>query len=259
MIIRDIMSTDVIYVDKNESLEHVLYIMEKNNITKVPVVENGKPIGIITDGEIAYKLGSFRKRDVTPSHMHASSVMLKRYSNTTPDTPIGEILKTVGLPGPTMLLVIENKKLVGVLTKADLLPLVKDNRSVKSIMTKNVITVSPDDRIIHARRVLIDNNIARLPVISNGNVLGVIAEMDIVKALAEVKRSISFGHQKHQIEEILVRNAMNSPAITISPNSRISNAADTMLKQNVGGLPVVNGRLVGIITRTDLIRTIKLS
>ncbi|KAA0007696.1 MAG: hypothetical protein DRN01_01140 [Thermoplasmata archaeon] len=257
MKVKDVMTKDVISVSKNEDLEHILHVMEKNNITKVPVVEDDKLIGIITDGEIAYKLGSIRKKDVTTAHMYASSVMLKDYDTVTPDTPVEDIIKTVGLPGPTMLPVVENERLVGVVTKADLLPLVKGTEPVSSIMTRRIITVEPDDRVIHARRVMIDNNIARIPVVKNGEVLGIIAEMDIAMAFARLKKSFSRARQKHQVDEMLVQDAMNPQVVTISPKASIEKAADVMLRQNIGALPIVDGKLLGIVTRTDLIRTLR--
>jgi len=255
--VRDIMTEDVIYVDKNADLEHILYLMEKHDITKIPVLEDGKLVGIVTDGEIAYKLGSLRKRDVNPAHLHASSVMVRDFDTVSPDTPVKEIIRTVGLPGLTMLPVLENDKLVGVVTKADLLPLVKSEGLVKEIMTKNVITVEPSDRVIHARRLLIENNIARLPVVRESKVLGIIAEMDIARAFANLKRSIPYRHQKHQIEELSVENAMNSPAITAKPDIKIKDAAKRMLEKNIGCLPIVEEKLHGIVTRTDLIKTLK--
>lgn len=255
--VRDIMTENVIYVDKNADLEYILSLMEKHDITKIPVLEDGKIVGVVTDGEIAYKLGSSRKREVNPAHLHASSVMVRNFEIVSPETPVRDIIRSVGLPGLTMLPVVENQRLVGVVTKADLLPLVESEKPVKDIMTRNVITVSPDDRVIHARRLIIENNIARLPVVEEGNVLGIIAEMDIARAFANIKRSIPYRHQKHQIEELLVRDAMNSPPITVEEDTKIRDAAQIMVKNNVGCLPVINEKLHGIVTRTDLIKTLK--
>jgi len=258
MKVKDIMTKDVISVGKNESLDHILYLMEKHDITKISVVDGGKLLGIITDGEIAYKLGSFRKKDVTPAHLYASSVMVKDFDAISPDTEVKDIIKTVGLPGITMLPVIYDGKLVGVVTKADLLPLVKSEEPVSKVMTKHVITVGLEDRVVHARRLIIDNNIARLPVVKEGEVVGIIAEMDIARAFAKLKKSISMKYQKHHVDELLVRDAMKSPAIVAEPDISIREAAEIMLKNNIGAIPLVkDNKLVGIVTRTDLIKTLR--
>jgi len=259
MKVKDIMTEDIVFVDKDINLRHVLKLMKKYDITKIPVVENKKLVGVITDDTIAVKLGSIRKKGVPASRLHASSVTDKEFEIVTPDTDVETILKKVGGPGPTMLNVVENEKLVGVVTKADLLHLVDSNLKLDQIMQKNVLVVSPDDRVIHARRIMIDKQIARLPVVNNGMLLGVISDTEIAFALAEVKRSFPIGKQKHQLDELLVGNVMKSPAIWTTQNMTCKDAAKIMLKKNIGFLPVIdNNKLSGVVTRSDLLKTIKL-
>ena len=255
---KEIMTKDVIFVDKDEDLQHVLDLMEKHEVTKIPVLENKKLVGIITDGKIAYKLGSIRKKDVPAARLHASSVMEKKFDTVLSDTSVEDILKKVGLPGLTMLPVIDGDRFCGVLTKADLLHLVNKKTKLETIMKTSLLTVFPDDRVIHARRIIVDNNVARLPVIDDGKVVGMIAEREVAFAFAALKRSFSRGHQKHRLEELLVKDVMNTPVITAKPDITAEEAAQLMLKENVGALPIVkqDNTIVGIVTRTDLLKTI---
>ncbi|HEC89168.1 MAG TPA: CBS domain-containing protein, partial [Thermoplasmatales archaeon] len=216
MKVRDVMTKDVIYVDKDVDLRYVLKLMKKHNITKIPVLEDKKIIGVVTDSAIAFKLGAIRSRGVPASRLHASSVMEKEIETVSPDEDVSTILATVGEPGPTMLHVIDNDTLVGVVTKADLLPLVDSTQSVEEIMQKNLHYVSPEDRVIHARRKMIDENIARLPVINNGILIGMVSDVDIAFAIADIKRSFPLGRQKHQLDELLVNDVMRRPAISIN-------------------------------------------
>ncbi|HHF56565.1 MAG TPA: CBS domain-containing protein [Thermoplasmatales archaeon] len=256
MKVKEIMTKDVIYVSKNDDLYHVLSLMEKHNITKLPVVDDGKIVGIVTDNQIADKLGSIRSKGVPAARMHASSVMEKEFETITPDTEIVDILKSVGEPGPTMLPVAIDGMLVGVVTKADLLPLIKSEKSIKEIMTTNVITARPEDRVIHARRLMLDNDIARLPVVENGRVVGIISDKEIAFAFASIKKSVSLGQQHNRIRNLLVRDVMKTPAITARDNISIKDAAQIMMKHEVGCLPIVGGdnKIKGIVTRTDLLR-----
>ena len=257
MKIKDIMTRDIIFVDKDVDLKYVLKLMKKNSITKIPVVENKQLIGLITDSHLAVKLGSIRSRGVPASRLHASSVTDKELINVSPDQHISTILATVGEPGPTILTVLENDELIGIVTKADLLPLVDSNKAVEDVMQKDIHSVSPDDRVIHARRRMIDEHIARLPVLNNGILIGIISDIDIVFALAKVKKSFPLGKQKHQLDELLVNDAMTSPAITIPAQKTIAETAKFMLEAGVGCLPVMqNEKVIGIISRTDLIKTI---
>jgi CBS domain-containing protein len=259
MKIKEIMTNDIIYVDKDVDLKYVLKLMKKHNITKIPVVEDKKLIGVITDNIIAVKLGSIRSKGVPPSRFHASSVIDKNIEILSPENSVESILKTVGEPGPTMLNVVEEEKLIGVITKADLLPLVKSKKKIKEIMNKNIHSVSPDDRVIHARRRMIDENIARLPVMNNGVLLGIISDNEIAFALSELKKSFPIGKQKHKLEELLVNDTMKTPAIWTDSNITIEEAASIMIENNVGSLIIKeNNKVVGIVTRTDLLKTIKI-
>jgi CBS domain-containing protein len=258
MKVKDVMTKEVICVDKDESLARVLELMKKYDITKIPVVENKKLVGITTDNVIAYKLGSIRKRGVPASHLHASSVTEKEIKTVSPDTDVKDILEMVGKPGPTMLPVVEQGgRLVGVLTKADLLHLVNSKKLLYSIMQKKPYFVSPDDRVIHARRVMIEKEVARLPVAQDGRLVGIISDIEIAFALADLKKSYSLGKQKHRLDELLVEDVMKTPVIWAEPNITALNAAKIMIDKNIGALPLLEKeKMVGIVTRTDLLKTI---
>jgi CBS domain-containing protein len=259
MKIKDFMTEDIIFVDKDQDLQYIIDLMKKHNITKIPVLENKEFIGIITDNIIAHKLGSIRKRGISTSRLHASSVIEKKVEIVSPDEEVKHILKTVGQPGPTMLPVIDKDKLVGVITKADLLTLVKSEISINEIIKKKVITVSSNDRVIHARRLMIDNDVARIPVTKQGKLVGIISDFEIACAFAELKRSVSLGHQKHKLDEMLVNDIMKSPVMWTTHSIKSIDAAKIMIKYNIGSLPVLrDNSLVGIVTRTDLLKTISL-
>ena len=255
--VKDLMTKHVISVDKDVDLRHVLKLMKKHEITKIPVVEDKKLVGVITDNIIAYKLGSIRKRGVPASRLHASSVTDKDFETVEPIANISQILRKVGKPGPTMINVVENNKLVGVITKADLLPLVKNTDKIDTVIRKRLFVVAPDDRVIHARRIMIDENIARLPVVDKGKLVGMISDNEIAFALAKLKRSIPLGRQKHRLDELLIEEVMKSPVIWSNTGINVLDAAKIMMKNNIGSLPILdNNKLVGIVTRTDLIKTI---
>jgi len=257
MKVKEIMKTKIITVDKDDSLKLVLDLMKKYEITKIPVTEEKKFFGLVTDNVIAYKLGSIRKRGITASRLHASSVTEKEVQVISPEEEVKNILKSVGEPGPTMLPVVEKEKLIGVVTKADLLPLVTNKNQLHSIMQKKVYTVNLDDRIVHARRIMITNNIARLPVLEEKKLVGVISDVEIALAFASLKKSFSLGRQKHRLDELLVKDVMRSPVVWSNPSMSIYDAAQLMLKRNIGALPLIeNDKLVGMVTRTDLLKTI---
>ena len=259
MKVKDVMTKEVIYVSKNDDLRHVIDLMEKHNITKLPVLDDGKIVGIVTDNKIADKLGSIRSRGIPAARLHASSVMEKDFDVVSPETEVDEILATVGEPGPTMLPVAVDGTLIGVITKADLLPFVKGKESVATIMTTPVITVRPDDRVVHARRLMMENEIARLPVVEDGKVVGIISDKEIAFAFAALKRSFSLGQQQHQLKMLLVKDVMTTPVITAKEDISIEEAAKIMMEKEIGCLPIVggDGKIKGIVTRTDLLHYLR--
>jgi CBS domain-containing protein len=251
------MTKDVISVDKDVDLRYVLKIMKKNNITKIPVLEEKKLVGLITDNTIAYKLGSIRKKGVPASRLHASSVTDKNIDCIDSETDIKSVLKFVFFSVSTMICITDNNHLKGVITKADLLPLVNSTKQIKDLMKENIFIVSSDDRVIHARRIMIDNDIARLPVVDDGELVGIISDTEIAFALAELKRQIRLGRQKHHLENLLVKDVMKTPVIFEKMGKTAKQAAEIMIKEEIGALPIVeNDKLVGIISRTDLLHTI---
>ncbi len=258
MKIKEIMTKDIVYVSKNDDLKHVMNLMEKHNISKVPVMDDGKLVGIVTDTKIADKLGSLKSRGIPASRMHASTVMDKNFEPIYPEMSVKEILETVGKPGLTMLPVVENEILVGVVTKADLLPFIEGDKKAREVMVAPVYSVKSDDRVVHARRILFDNDIARLPVVDEGEIVGILSDKEISFAISEIKRNYPLGRQSHHMRELLVKEVMKTPAIVSNGVITVKEAAAIMMKNEIGCIPIVDneGKIEGIVTRTDLVRLI---
>lgn len=257
MKVRDVMTTELITVDKDRNLKDVLHLMEQNHVTKLPVVDSdGYLQGIVTDGRIADKLGRAHNKDIQTGTLRASGVMEKDFLLAHPDEPLETLVADVGKPGLTMIPVVQGKKLVGVITKSDLLPFVESQAKISDVMKREVHAVSADERIIHARRLILDNDVARLPVLAGGRVEGIIAEHEIATAFAGFKQAD--GHvQKAMIRDMHVGDHMKRDVVTASGDMSCQEAAMKMREHHVGALPVVDGdgTIQGIVTRTDLIRT----
>jgi CBS domain-containing protein len=116
---------------------------------------------------------------------------------------------------------------------------------VEDVMTVDVATVKPEASLKDVARELSDRRISGMPVADDdGRVIGVISEADV---LAKEESEPEAGR--------VAREAMTSPAITIEPHWPVAIAADRMIEGGVNRLPVVRqGRLVGIVTRADLVR-----
>jgi CBS domain-containing protein len=136
---------------------------------------------------------------------------------------------------------------------------------VQDVMTREVATARPETSLKDVARELVARGISGMPVVDDdGTVLGVISEADVIAkergephedgAMARLLHRVDPGERaKHDAR--VAGEAMTSPAITIESYWTIPGAAQLMLEHAVNRLPVVQrGRLVGIVTRADLVR-----
>jgi CBS domain-containing protein len=122
----------------------------------------------------------------------------------------------------------------------------KEMRHVKDIMTREVITVEPDSNMSEAARTMGEKRIGSLIVVENGKSLGIVTERDLLSGV--IAKGLS-------PENVKVKATMSSPLITISPSATIREAARTMIKKK-GRLAVFEEeKLVGIVTASDLIKS----
>jgi CBS domain-containing protein len=140
--------------------------------------------------------------------------------------------------------------------------------TIAEVMTSPVLTVRRDTPLKDVARLLIDNGVNGLPVVDDdGTVAGVVSEADFLvkeQGAGEIQhRRLArlFGETTetlHQIDVVGARtagDAMTTPPITIEAARPIREAAAVMTSRRVNRLPVVaDGRLVGIVTRADLVR-----
>jgi CBS domain-containing protein len=141
-------------------------------------------------------------------------------------------------------------------------------KTIQDVMTRSVVAVEPATPIRDVARLLVAHGISGLPVVdADGGVVGVISEGDLLvkeggpDAVPHRPLARLFGESR-ETEEALARveartagDAMTSPAVTIAADQPLNAAAALMVQRGIKRLPVTEGgRLVGIVTRADLMR-----
>jgi len=136
---------------------------------------------------------------------------------------------------------------------------------LEKVMTRDVVTVEPTASLKEAAELLVEHRISGLPVVDDrGNVVGVFTEADVLfkeqgkpdppSWLAWFLDPLAVSDRR-KLEAHTVGEAMTTPAQTIGPDQPVATAAKIMLGAGVNRLPVVaSGKLVGIVTRADLVR-----
>ena len=127
---------------------------------------------------------------------------------------------------------------------------------VKNRMSENPRTVSLDSSVHEAMALMKSSNIRRLPVVEKDKVVGIVTIADLNQASPSSATTLS----KHELNYLLAKTKIrdilpkNQKVITINPENYIETAARIMRENKVSGLPVIddNGKLVGVITETDI-------
>jgi len=151
-----------------------------------------------------------------------------------------KILKRTGISGVP---VLKEGKLVGIITRKDLL-MKSDETQLGLLMTRDPVTVSPDTSIQEAARLLIEHNIRRLPVVEGRELVGLISVADLIHALAQMRI-------KEEIKDRYV-----SQTYALWEETPLPLVARIMEISGFEAIPILDAesRLQGIISERDLIR-----
>ena len=125
-------------------------------------------------------------------------------------------------------------------------------------MTTDIISISADDRLVHARKVIMDSKIGRLLLTEDNELAGIITSKDIAKAFVSFRKHTPDKYQSSQIKELTAGDYMSPNVETISQYATIPQLADAMLETGYNGYPVVDDedQIIGIVTQSDLLKLI---
>jgi len=143
----------------------------------------------------------------------------------------------------------------------------------REIMSREVISISPEEKVDEAARILVENKISGLPVVdANKHVVGIITEKDLIIRASELKvpfyitlfdgiifleNPIRFNNDVKKYIATQVKDAMTRKVFVVEEDTPISEIVEIMQKRAINRVPVVrNDKLVGIITRNDILKSL---
>lgn len=281
MNVADIMSSPVYVIKTDETVSHARKLMLRHRIGTLPVLNEGKMVGIITKSDISNRLSQaeplWRRRpiDQIPIKMLMTETVITIY----PEASINQAATLMLENGIHNVPVVKNGNIVGILTRTDFMRYVAENAGkmttkVRNLMTEDVISVHRHHTINHVIDEMNRNEIARVIVKDDdGKPAGYISRRSIAlslitdsegdistKSIKMVRRSSPGGQKTYRyVKEMPVtaEDIMVSPVISIDVNENISAAAKKMIDEGITGLPVSDGEdIVGMLSRTDIIRAI---
>jgi len=265
-------------IPPNTSILDARDILVRHRIGRLVVEFDKKPVGIVTEKDIAKSISVFSGKPITKILIR--DVMSKDLITLRPDASIYDCAKLMQKHGISSIVIKNSKgKLVGVVTKTDLVStfLIQSTATlpISKIMTKKVITVSPDDSIFEVESVLLNNQIRRVVVAKNKIPVGIITYRDFVPAKTfdlhkeftdlEERSDIFWNSHLNEFNvnklsyllTFSAKDIMTSNPFFVSPDDVVYTAAIIMIRHGISGLPVIRGKkIVGIVTKSDIVNVI---
>ncbi len=125
---------------------------------------------------------------------------------------------------------------------------------VVDVMTRNPLTVTPSESIGQAEEIMTDNRFRQLPVVQDGELVGIITDRDVRSFLSG--SLLTHPEAREKALATKVREIMTTEPLTLSPDDDLQEAVELFIEEKIGGMPVVDETegLVGIVTYVDLLR-----
>lgn len=127
--------------------------------------------------------------------------------------------------------------------------------AVKDFMTRKVVYISPETTVAHAADIMRAQELHRLPVIENDQLVGLVTEGTIAEASPSKATSLSIYEMNYLLNKTKIKDIMIRDVVTVSQFASLEDATYLMLKNKIGILPVVdNQQVYGVITDRDVFR-----
>jgi len=249
-------------------------IMVKEGFRRIPVVDPGtrRLRGIITATDLIDYLGGGEKFQIIQQKYGGNffkainepvrSVMTQKAISVLTSAKISDAMELMkkhqigGLP-----VVDEENRVWAIITERDIIGIFTGKiggAKVADVMSRKVVTVKSSTPILEAEKIMTEYGFRRLPIVSNGKLVGIVTVMDMLRYFGsgQVFKHLQSGTIAQVLRTPIIEIAVKD-VITVEPSVDVGQVAELMRLRDVGALPVVqNEKLVGIITERDFFKLI---
>jgi predicted transcriptional regulator len=240
--VSDYMTKGPITADSSIAFPSAVGIMASKGIGNLIVLQNEKPIGLLTEREILQYLVLNRKVPAKP----IKDIIKRSFASIKLDTGILEAARIM-VSKKARLLVFDDGELVGIITASDLVRAFRKtgkNPALDNVMTMKIFSIAHDDTIFAAIKLMHERRIGGVIVNKNNTPFGIFTERDLLTNVLA----------KHVDLEENVGGCCSSPLISTLIGIGASDAASIMSANNIKRLPIrKDGKLVAIVTARDLV------
>jgi PAS domain S-box-containing protein len=185
MKVSQIMSAPVEFIPPDLSPLEASTVMETKHIKRLPIVDDGKLVGIVTQTDLVQVLTSYGMWKNVGDIMSTDVALIPR------TTPVAEAARTMTSRKISCVVIIDADEVVGVFTERDLLKRVvalqknPADTKMEEVMSASVVSVPANFSIISARKTMENSHIRRLLIMEDGNLLGIVTQTDIFMAMKD--------------------------------------------------------------------------
>ncbi len=279
MKVKEIMSSPVFVVSPEETVARARNLMLRHKIGKLVIIENNKPIGIVTKKDISRRLDQaepqWRRRPI--DHIPIRKVMTESLITIYPEATPRQLAILMMENNISGLPVVNNKdEVVGIVTKWDLIryfseqPLTLKVRDLKIIPALTVHRHHTISHILYEleanstdRAVVLEDNDTPVGIITSSNLT--FTEMksktgDLPQKEIKMTRKESYAGRKQyryvKDMPLVAEDIMSCPLITVRGDDPATHAAAIMVKERINGLPVIDNGVMGILTGDNIVKSI---
>jgi CBS domain-containing protein len=254
ILVKDIMSRPVT-IAKSAPITDALDKMLDEGVDPLIVVNHDSVVGTVSRQSVADKLGTKKNSTISPTSIHVASTVEEDFTTVYLDQDLDVVIPL--LQNYKLVVVYdEDHRLVGQVTTGDILRVMRPQAKLEDVL-EPVYTIEQDERVVHWRRRMIDENLHRCIVTENGRVVGIVTETDVAVAMRKFREIVEDRHQDHRIRNLLIKDIMTTPVITIGKDATIDEAAGLMISKGISCIPVMNGdKILGVVTRSSLVRAL---
>ncbi len=251
-----LMRGSVITIDKGETVEVALDLMERNDVNHLVVTSGDRVVGILSIRDIMEGLGSSRFERIPARRIYVSALMTEPPITIGPGTSVRKAVSLMLENGIGSLPIVEGGRLVGIVTETDLIRSLDSQGDIKDLVKEDHPRIMPNERIVHARNVMLERGVRILPVVEGGKLVGIVTERNLARAFLDVRENVDPVHMDNVVRKILVEDVMVEAPRRLEGFVPIGEARDLFLESGLPALPVVNenDKVIGVLERRSLLR-----
>jgi len=258
LLVKDVMSSTAVTASKGDTVSEVIAQMKKGHLREVPVLEGGKPIGMVS-------YSSFLHRRSLPLSSRVEQVMLP-CPKLEEDMLLANAVEEMMSAGVRGAPVVRAGKMAGFMSRTDVIRIIPKlsqlkDRKVSTFMTVNPVSVTEKETVRKAQMMMKGLMEKVLPVVdANNRLVGAIGMAEVMDVLWSAKSVASPPNQmrgEKEPVEVLVGSVMSRPAIAVTSEGTAGKVASLMLENGLSTVFVENeGNLVGVVSQADLMEQI---